>query len=416
MAYLPFFIFLMGNATAALAPIYPYQIILMDYNQPAHSYLGFEQGPIRPPSEAYSLLIRVTKNCPWNQCTFCPVYKGTKFSRRPVEHVKRDIDAVFEQVETIRNLADENGRLSRSEINKLTESKDLEMSPAFVAAFNWFFAGGLKSVFIQDANSLVIKPLEVVEILSYLKKRFPQIERITSYARSQTIARMKEEDLKAIGETGLNRIHIGLESGSDEVLQMVKKGVTKKMHIQAGQKVKRAGIELSEYYMPGLGGRKHLQEHALQTADALNWINPDFIRLRTLAIPNHTPLFEEWQAGRFEKCTELEVIQEILLFIENLDRITSVVKSDHILNLFVDLEGTLPQDKKRMLEILRTFLSMDIEHQKLYQIGRRIGVFSSLGDMENPHRMARVERVYKQVQENEEDIDRVTDELMKRFI
>jgi hypothetical protein len=127
-------------------------------NQSIDSYLGFEQGPIRPPSEAYSLLIRVTRNCPWNQCTFCPVYKGIKFSRRLVEDVKKDIDAVFEGVETIRKLADEEGRVQRSEISKLTESIDPERSPAFVAAFNWYFAGGLESVFIQDANSLVIKP------------------------------------------------------------------------------------------------------------------------------------------------------------------------------------------------------------------------------------------------------------------
>ena len=151
-------------------------------------------------------------------------------------------------------------------------------------------------------------------------------------------------------------------------------------------------------------------------ADALNQINPDFIRLRTLAIPNHTPLFEEWQAGRFEKCTELEVVQEILLFLENLAGITSMIQSDHILNLFADLEGMLPQDKEHLIGILRAFLAMEPERQKLYQIGRRIGVFSSLVDMGNPKRMARAERVYKQALENGEDIEKVIDELMKRFI
>ena len=293
---------------------------------------------------------------------------------------------------------------------------DPHKSPAFVAAFNWYFAGGLKSVFIQDANSLIIKPSDLVEILKHLMKRFPQVERITSYARSQTVSRMKEGDLKAIGGAGLNRIHIGLESGSDEVLKMVKKGVTKEMHIQAGQKVKRAGIELSEYYMPGLGGNKYMKEHALETADALNQINPDFIRMRTLAIPNHCPLFEEWQAGCFEKCTEVEVVKEILIFIENLDGITSVIKSDHILNLLQDLEGTLPQDKERMIEMLRTFLAMDPERQRLYQLGRRIGVFSGLSDMENPYRLTRTQKAYSQLGNAAEDIDKVTDELMKRFI
>jgi histone acetyltransferase (RNA polymerase elongator complex component) len=380
------------------------------------SYLGFEQGPIRPPSEAYSLLVRVTRNCPWNQCTFCPVYKGTKFSRRPVEHVKKDIDAVYEQVQAILSLADEEGRVSRSDVNKITAGVDSEKSPAFVVAFNWYFAGGMESVFIQDANSLVIKPAELIEILKHLKELFPQIKRITSYARSQTISRMKDEDLKAIGKAGLNRIHIGLESGSDEVLKMVKKGVTRQMHIQAGQKVKKAGIELSEYHMPGLGGKKYLKEHALDTADALNQINPDFIRLRTLAIPNHCPLYEDWQAGRFEKCSEIEVVEEIKLFIDNLQGITSEIKSDHTLNLFQDLEGKLPEDKERMLDILRTFLAMDRERQRLYQVGRRIGVFSGLDDMTKPNRMSRAQKAYDQVGGQLADLDKVIDELMKRFI
>ncbi|MGB2769134.1 MAG: radical SAM protein [Candidatus Zixiibacteriota bacterium] len=380
------------------------------------AYSGFEQGAIRPPSEAYSLLVRVTRNCPWNRCTFCPVYKGTKFSRRPVEHVKKDIDAVFQRVETFRQLADERGRVPASEVRKLADEVDADRSPAFVAAFNWYFAGGMQSVFIQDANSLIIQASDLVEILKHLKKRFPQIQRITSYARSQTIARTKEEDLKAIGDAGLNRIHIGLESGSDEVLKMVKKGVTKEMHIQAGIKVKKAGIELSDYYMPGLGGKKYSKGHALETADALNQINPDFIRLRTLAIPNSAPLFEDWQSGRFEKCSEKEVIQEILMFIQELDGITSVVKSDHILNLFQDLEGTLPQDKEHMMNILRTFLAMDPEQQALYQVGRRIGVFSGLADMEKPNRMARAGRACSELGITPENVDRVTSELMNRFI
>jgi hypothetical protein len=380
------------------------------------SYLGFEQGPIRPPSEAYSLLVRVTRNCPWNQCTFCPVYKGTKFSRRPVEHVKTDIDAVHRHIQAFLELVDQSGRVPASEIKRVAEDVDADRSPAFVAAFNWYFAGGMESVFIQDANSLIIQPADLVEILTHLKKRFPRIQRITSYARSQTIARSKEEDLKVIGDAGLNRIHIGLESGSDEVLKMVKKGVTKEMHIQAGQKVKRAEIELSEYYMPGLGGRKYLKGHALETADALNQINPDFIRLRTLAIPNSAPLFQDWRSGRFEKCSEVEVIQEIRMFIEKLDGIASVVKSDHILNLLQDLEGRLPQDKERMLDILRAFLEMDAEQQALYQVGRRIGVFSGLSDMEKPNRMARADRACRELGVTPDNVDQVTSELMKRFI
>ncbi len=255
------------------------------------AYAGFEQGPIRPPSEAYSLLIRVTRNCPWNRCTFCPVYKGTRFSMRPVEHVKRDVDSVHRHVQTLRQLADESGRVSRTEIGRAFENVEPGDWQVFNVALNWA-AGGMRSVFLQDANSLVIKPARLVEILTHIKMRFPWVERITSYARSHTLARMKDDDMKAIRGAGLDRIHTGLESGSDRILEMVAKGATKEMHVKAGSKVKRAGMELSEYYMPGLGGRALSEENALETADAMNQINPDFIRLRTLAIPDRAPLFE----------------------------------------------------------------------------------------------------------------------------
>ncbi len=378
-------------------------------------YQGFEQGPIRPPSEAYSLLIRVTRNCPWNRCTFCPVYKGSRFSIRPVDHVKKDIDAVHRCVEIIRQTADESGRILRSEVRKGIEDYEKLDPQAFNAALNWF-AGGMNSVFIQDANSLIIKPSSLVEILIHLKKHFPWVERVTSYARSHTIARIKDSDLKAIRDAGLNRIHIGLESGSDKVLKMCKKGVTKETHVKAGLKVKKAGMELSEYIMPGLGGREYSKIHALETADALNRINPEFIRLRTLAIPNSVELFDDWKAGGFEKCTDLMMAKEILLLIESLNGITSVLKSDHILNLFENVEGTLPRDKERMLEILRTFLAMEPERQCLYQVGRRLGFFSSLSDMESPHRLAKAEKTCQQLGITPDNVDEVIDELMKRFI
>ncbi len=378
-------------------------------------YQGFEQGPIRPPSEAHSLLIRVTRNCPWNRCTFCPVYKGSQFSLRSVDHVKKDIDTVHKHVEKIKKIADKSGRILRTDIRKAAENGEQLDTQAFNAALHWA-AGGMQSVFIQDANSLIIKPSDLTEILLYLKKLFPWVERITSYARSHTIARIKDDDLRALGEAGLNRIHIGLESGSDEVLKMVKKGMTKETHVKAGLKVKRAGMELSEYIMPGLGGEKYSKVHALETADALNQINPEFIRLRTLAIPSFVELYDDYEAGRFEKCTDLMVVKETKLLIESLDGITSVVKSDHILNLFQNLEGTLPQDKEHMLEIINDFLAMDPERQSIYQVGRRLGLFSSLSDMESPQRLAKAEKMCQQLSITPDNVDGVIDELMKRFI
>ena len=378
-------------------------------------YFGFEQGPIRPPSEAYSLLIRVTRHCPWNHCSFCPVYKGSRFSIRPVEHVKRDIDSIHRYIEMFRQLPNTSGHIARMDIRNMFEKLEPGDSQAFHAALNWY-AGGMSSIFIQDANSLVIKPSVLVEILTHLKNRFPWADRITSYARSHTISRISHEDLRAMGEAGLNRIHIGLESGSDDVLKMVKKGATKQTHIKAGLKIKRADIELSEYVMPGLGGQELSEIHALETADALNQIDPDFIRLRTLAIPNSVPLFGDYQNGRFKKCTDRMMVKEIILFLESLDGISSAVKSDHILNLFQEVEGTLPQDKERMLKPLRTFFQMDPERQCIYQVGRRLGIFTRLDDLESPHRWAKVDKTCRKLGITPDNVDDAIDELMKRFI
>jgi Radical SAM superfamily len=384
-------------------------------NKTTEEYLGFEQGPIRPPSEAYSLLVRVTRNCPWNHCTFCPVYKDTRFSIRPKDHVIKDIDSIYRSVEIIQKTADGGGKVPLAEIRRTAGNNDNLDPRAFNAALNWV-SGGMRSVFIQDANSLIIKPSDLVEILTHLKTCFPWVDRITSYARSHTIARISDDNLKAIRDAGLNRIHIGLESGSDNVLKMIKKGVTKESQIKAGLKVKKAGMELSEYVMPGLGGKAFSKEHAVETADALNQINPDFIRLRTLAIPNIVALYDDYETGRFEKCTDLMMAEEVLLFIESLNGITSVLKSDHILNLFQNLEGKFPEDKENMLDIVRRFLAMTPDRQCVYQVGRRLGYFSRLSDMDNPRRLERAQKSCRQFGITPENVDEVIDELMRRFI
>ncbi len=380
-----------------------------------HSYFGFEQGPIRPPNEAHSLLLRVTRNCPWNRCTFCPVYKGARYSKRSVDHVKKDIDLVHKCVGILQGIAEEYDGLPTAQVRNATDNLDSEEWAAFDSAFRWFRAG-MSSIFLQDADSLTVRPSELIEILKYIRIRFPFVNRVTSYSRSSTIARIDEEDLKAIRESGLDRVHVGLESGSDNVLKLVKKGATKAIHISAGLKAKRAGLELSEYVMPGLGGVRLSEEHALETADALNQINPDFIRFRQLAIPIVAPLSKDHMEGRFEKCTDMMVVGELLTLIENLKGITSIVKSDHILNLFSEVEGTLPKDKEKMLEPLRAFLVMNPKKQRLYQIGRRIGVFSTLKDMNDSVRVVRVQETYDALGVTAENIDHIVEELMKRFI
>jgi hypothetical protein len=344
----------------------------------------------------------VSRNCPWNRCTFCNLYKDQKFSLRPVEHIIRDIDSVRGYIDTINN-------------NETPDPRTKEDEMAAYAAINWM-RNGMKSVFLQDSNSLIMKPDDLVAVLQYLTETFPQIERITSYARSHTIARINDEDLSRMAAAGLNRIHVGLESGSDRILAMIKKGTDKEKHILAGQKVKKAGIQLSEYFMPGLGGKKFSREHATETADALNQINADFIRLRTLAIPENIGLYKDIHNGTLEPMNDVEIAEEILLFIESLDSITSTVKSDHILNLLQEVNGTLPDDKPRMTDVIKQFLDLNEEEQRLFQVGRRTGVFSRLDDLNNPRLRAYAERNCKELNVTPDTIDTVVARLMTTFI
>ena len=370
---------------------------------------GFEQGPIRPPSESDSLLLRVTRGCPWNRCSFCGLYKEEAFSRRSVEEVVRDIDTIRRLVEA---LSADGGPAGAA---KLVAPGDWSGQMALQAARHWLHHR-CQSVFLQDSNSLIIKPDDLVAILRHLRVAFPGIARITSYARSQTIARISDADLERLAGAGLNRLHIGLESGSDRVLARVRKGADKATHILAGRKVKRAGIELSEYCMPGLGGRELSREHALESADALNQINPDFIRLRTLAIPDTIELAREVEQGAFQPMGDRETAEELLLFVQSLAGITSQVKSDHILNLFEEIEGKLPDDQARMARVIERFLAMPPEEQVLYQIGRRTGVFHRLDDCRDPVRRRHAEQFCQRFGATPENVDAICAALKQRFI
>ena len=378
-------------------------------------YMGFEQGPIRPPSEASSLLLRLTRNCPWNRCSFCRVYTNRKFSLRPVEHIIRDIDLIHTYIQGIARELTPGKILDHNRIPDLFNSFETRDRVAFNAAMNWY-ASGMESIFLQDANSLILKPRDLIYILEHIRSCFPQARRITSYARSHTLVRIKDEDLEQMAQAGLNRIHVGMESGSDRVLQLVNKGVTQQTHIKAGLKVKRAGMELSEYIMPGLGGIELSIEHALETASALNSIDPDFIRLRTLAVTDGTRLAQEAQQGLFEKPTDTMMAKEIRTFLESLNGIHSYVKSDHILNLFETIEGKLPRDKEKMIRVIDRFFELDPEEQTLYQVGRRLGFFRGPEDMKNSPHMDQVKMACRHYGVTPDNVDLVIGELMKRFV
>ena len=240
---------------------------------------SYEIGPIRPPNEASSLLIRVTRNCPWNRCKFCSIYKNDKFQLRTVEEIKRDIDTAASIRDRIAQMAVTSGRAGNlREMAAMVCNNPPNEAYRNVAL--WLYVGG-RHAFLQDANTLIMKTPGLVEAIRYLKSVFPTLDRVTSYSRSKTARQKKREELVQLREAGLSRLHIGLESGCDAVLEYMDKGVTAADHIAGGKNVVASGISLSEYVMPGAGGRKLWREHAIETAKVLNEINPDFIRLRT---------------------------------------------------------------------------------------------------------------------------------------
>lgn len=350
--------------------------------------LSFEQGPIRPPSESASLLLRLTRNCPWNKCVFCRSYKGETFSRRNVAEIKKDIDTVVEMGQKAREISQENGfdgSLNMETLIKIHHSGDHQL----LHVASWLYNGG-QTVFLQDANSLVLPTAAVLEVLNYLKELLPSVTRITTYARSSTLARRSVEELTALRQAGLSRIHVGMESGSNDVLQLINKGTTAQQHIEAGQRVKSAGISLSEYVILGMGGKKWAREHALQTAAVLNEINPNFIRLRSLTVPKSTPLFEMIQNGTFREESDVEIVAGERLLIEHLNGIQSNVVSDHSLNLLEEINGKLPTEKPAMLATIDRFLQLPDKEQKIFILGKRWGLYRVLDHLFDPEPHAQV--------------------------
>ena len=382
------------------------------------SELYFEQGPIRPPSEAYSLLLRVTRNCPWNRCEFCHTYKGEKFNLRTVEEVKKDIDTVQEIVSELKALSwmhGFGGDITAPLVNLILQNA-FHYPEDFRSVSLWLYDEG-KTVFLQDADSLVLKTDQLIEILNYLKKAFPSIERITTYARAKTVSKKTIEELQDLCRAGISRIHIGLETGYAPLLQYMKKGVTAQEHIEAGKKVKESGISLSEYVILGLGGKEMWREHAVETARVLNQINPDFIRVRTLKVLKKMPLHEKVENGEFVLLNDDEIVMEERLFIENLDGITSTFASDHILNLLEEVKGKLPEEKNEMLMRIDRYLALSAEERINFRLGRRAGIYRSMEDLSNPDLRDQVEKALRRIElERPGGIEKVLSDLMESFI
>jgi len=377
----------------------------------------FERGPIRPPSEAGSLLLRFTRNCPWNKCAFCPVYKGKEFSRRSLDEIRGDIDAVHNILEDLQGLSRSmgfDGAILRPVLNAVLSDSRYGACFREVAAWRFFERG---TAFIQDANSLLLPTDVLAEALRYLKSRVPGIQRITSYARSGTLARKSPGELRELREAGLDRIHVGMESGSDRVLRFVRKGVTARQHVEGGRKVVESGMSLSEYIMPGLGGKAWSREHATETATVLNAIGPQFIRLRSLRIPPTAPLHEEMRSGAFIPLSDDDTVCEIRLLVDSLDGIGSTIASDHIMNLLPEVEGVLPRDKQQMLDVIDRYLALSEKDRLLFRLGRRGGALHSTSDLDDGETRSRLERARRELEtETGMDLERFITELGDQYI
>ncbi|MDD5204316.1 MAG: radical SAM protein [Desulfobacterales bacterium] len=380
---------------------------------------GFEQGPIRPPSEAQSLLLRITRNCPWNQCLFCPVYKGRKFSLRTVEEIKRDIETAKDIADDIKALSwklGQSGRVNNHVISTIFSSS--VYSDGYRSIAGWLYYG-TGSCFLQDADNLIMPPDDLVEVLEFLRQKFPEITRVTTYSRSRTIVRRSVDALRRIREAGLNRIHVGLETGYDPLLKLVKKGVSASQQVEAGKKVLEAGMELSEYVMPGLGGEELWEAHALATADVLNQINPHFIRIRSLRVPERVLLYEKIRSGEFHMQSDDNIAEELRVFIERLEGISSTVTSDHIMNLLEEVTGKLPEDKGKMLEVIRRYQELPDKERLIYRVGRRGGAYRSTDDLQRDR--ATYEKLQRLIEElmakgGLPEVERFITEIVDQYI
>ena len=332
----------------------------------------FRIGPIRPPSEAASLLIQVTRGCTWNQCRFCNLYRDTKFRAYSADSVKQDIDTIAAYAEEIRGYC-RGGQWDLEGLNeRLGSFRDNASAQCFHMVAQWLINGG-ENVFLQDGNTTVLSSGRLSEVLIYLKQVFPQIKRITSYGRAEELSRHSAEYFAELKEAGLDRIHSGFETGSDKVLAMINKGTTSEHEIKAGKNIRAGGIELSIYFMPGIGGRELSPENAEGTAYVLNEVDPDFIRIRTGAVKPGTELYEDYRQGLFSLCSDDDKVREIRRVIELAEGIGTRVVSDHMVNLLQDINGSLGSgaERRTMLKRIDQYLALPETDRRVYQLLRR---------------------------------------------
>ena len=379
--------------------------------------ISFRIGPIRPPSEADSLLIQVTRGCTWNRCKFCQLYRHTQFKAYSADSVKADIDNMVILADRINKYKNFDGSWDIDGINLelgMIESYDERQSYYMMA--NWLVRDG-RNVFLQDGNTTVLKGGRLSDVIRYLKQAFPQIERITSYGRAENLSKTSPEEFADLKDAGLDRIHSGFETGSDKVLQMINKGVTQEQEIIAGRNVKAGGIELSIYFMAGVGGHDLTEDNAEGTAYVINQVNPDFVRVSTAAYKPGTELYDEWKQGLIIPCTDEEKLLEIRRIIELAEGVDTKIVSDHILNLLMDIEGSMVKDKERLLAIADEYLNMPKDKQREFQLARRMNMVVRPSQMQlvGPGNMQHLRQIIAETPDDRDWEDKIN-MIIERYI
>lgn len=324
-----------------------------------------EIGPIRPPSESNSLLIRVTKGCHWNKCYFCGLYKSMQFSMRPID----------ETIEDIRQQA------------QLYQGKKIN------------------SCFLQDEDALVLKTDYLLHILDAINQYFPDIQYITSYARADSITRKTLAELKILRQAGLNHLYCGMETGSAQILRLINKGFDSDAVVRSGCMAKDADMILSEFILLGIGGKELSEENAIQTAKALNMIQPDFIRVHATGIKPESKLGEFVRDGSFTLQSEEEIVIEQKLFLQQLQEMDSYYVNEHIINLLLKVRGNLQTEKQEMLSAIDRFLSLSPDEKLLFTIGRRLNIFFLLNDLKKPELHKKAEESLRKILSKSPNVD-----------
>lgn len=287
--------------------------------------MRYEGALYRPPSEAYSLIVQATIGCSHNKCTFCSMYKDKKFRIRNVEEIIEDL------IE---------GRRGFRQVNR---------------------------IFLADGDALIIKTQDLIKIFKAINELFPECERIGIYGSPKSILIKEKDELKELNSLGLGIVYLGLESGSDEILEKINKGVTSKDMIESGRKIVDSGIKLSVTLISGIGGKEYSKIHALESARVLNEMKPDYIGLLTLLLEEDTQLYKEVQEGKFELLTPIEVLEETRILVEGLNLDNCIFRSNHASN-YVPLRGTLMKDKELILKQIDEGIALgNLEDKEIFR-------------------------------------------------